>query len=81
MIVKEGCITCKRTEHHNWHYVYGEGYYCGACRESPPVNLYTYDGTKKFMTNDKKWHADIKSRKMLPNGTVARFDPNGKRYG
>lgn len=30
---------------------------------------------------DAKWKADIKSRRTLPNGTVGRFRPDGKRIG
>ena len=73
------CVSCGVEDWPTWTFSNGN-WYCGVCRQAS-INYYAYDGTKSFMRDDKHWHTDIKSRKMLNNGKVGRFKPNGERYG
>lgn len=77
-------------------YVKGEvKYYCPTHVTYAPVDKGTrgiYDELGKprdrewlnnkleLTRNEKTWHKDIKDRKVLPDGTVARIDEKGRRY-
>ena len=37
-----------------------------------------YYKQKKFRLSDKEWEKDIKSRKVLPDGRIARVDGKGR---
>ena len=67
MKVKGGCVICGATEHYNWKTSNGE-WVCGEHFQS------RYKGVQH------KKRQDIKSRKLLPDGTVGRFK-DGKRIG
>lgn len=80
MLKKLKCANCGTTKHHQWSSKNINEWYCGDCRRPEPINVYSYDGTKKFMSNWTRHQADIKARKALPDGTIGRFDPKGRRY-
>lgn len=78
-------------------YIEGEvRYYCGQHVSEAPVRhgrrgVWDATGTQRdrnwlnkkleLTKSEKNWHNDIKSRKVLPTGEVARFSEKGKRIG
>jgi len=77
------CSTCKKEGFNKYTTRYDNGVlkdYCPDCRArsvdpDPRINSMN---EKRFMYNDKQWENDIKSRKLMPDGSVAKFK-NGKR--
>jgi len=87
------CSKCKKNPA-TMHPIYGP-VHCEKCRgktkESKVPGIMTRRAPAKddpryhkegwFKRNQKEWDKDIKSRKILPDGSVGRFDEKGKRYG
>lgn len=83
--MKIKCSVCKREGVNGFITKHVDGVltdFCPDCRGRRVLDR--IDGSlnslneKRFMYRDRDWEKDIKSRKMLPDGSIGRFK-DGKR--